>query len=130
MDFLLTYRPDTEVGLIKDPAFAEVMNVCGITSNRRNAQIGYVAVSTVAGLSSIGFYTSVQNSVYIRCPVSQDAIEQIQNDPLAKTDPVTVEYCGVFVPTLFQGPLASLTSSKLAHHVNRSSRGSLATGPW
>ncbi|KAI9318301.1 hypothetical protein DFJ73DRAFT_786466 [Zopfochytrium polystomum] len=90
MEFLLSYSPDSEVGLIKDPAFAELMNVCGITSNRRPAEIGYVARSTVGKLSVIGYNPTIQNSVFIRCPVSEVQVEQIQGDPRAKTDVFSV----------------------------------------
>ncbi|KAI9350011.1 hypothetical protein DFJ73DRAFT_832746 [Zopfochytrium polystomum] len=131
MDFLLSYTPDSEVGLIKDPAFAEVMNVCGITSNRRPAEIGYVATSTVSKLSSIGYSPSVQNSVFIKCPVTELQVEQIQNDPEAKTDPFKVwfgfPFYFHFVPSL--SPF-SFSHGRCLSPPRRFCRKCLATEPW
>ncbi|KAJ1533366.1 hypothetical protein HK405_000547, partial [Cladochytrium tenue] len=90
MDFLFSYHPDTEVGLIKDPAFAEMLNVCGVTSGNRTAQVAYVATSTVQKLSAIGYAPTLSDSLHIKCPISQAQIQEIEDNPESKTDPITV----------------------------------------
>ncbi|KAJ1552455.1 hypothetical protein HK405_011264 [Cladochytrium tenue] len=79
MTFTLQYSPDPEVGLIKDPAFAEVMNVCGQTGTARPALIDYVATSTVKSLKSIGYTPSVSGSIKINCPVSSSQISAFED---------------------------------------------------
>ncbi|KAJ3332553.1 hypothetical protein HDU76_013864 [Blyttiomyces sp. JEL0837] len=79
MIFNVLYTPDTNVGLLADPAFQELCNVCGLTSGRRPAKISYNAVSTVQVLKSLGYAPIVNGDVYINCPASQDQITALDN---------------------------------------------------
>jgi hypothetical protein len=78
MDFTLTYKPDPQLGLLRDPAFAEFMNVCGITSRRRRARIEYKAVATVAILKSLGYTPVLEGFINIDCPASQDQVDAVK----------------------------------------------------
>ncbi|KAI8833928.1 hypothetical protein BC829DRAFT_407514 [Chytridium lagenaria] len=52
-----------------------LLQVCGITRPvPRPARISYDAVSTVKSLSRLGYYPRVSNSVFIRCPASDEQI--------------------------------------------------------
>ncbi|KAJ3108943.1 hypothetical protein HDU97_009676 [Phlyctochytrium planicorne] len=78
MNFTLHYEPDKVVGLLKDPGFGEVLQVCGITRpKQRPAKVSYDAISTVKRLSKIGYFPRVQNSVFIRCPASDEQIQKV-----------------------------------------------------
>ncbi|KAJ3165794.1 hypothetical protein HK101_000173 [Irineochytrium annulatum] len=77
MPFTFRYSPDPEVGLIKDPAFAEFLEVCGVTSKQRPAQVDYSATSHVSRLAVFGYAPSVSNSILIRCPASGEQIQRV-----------------------------------------------------
>ncbi|KAI8832200.1 hypothetical protein BC829DRAFT_449039 [Chytridium lagenaria] len=75
LNFTLVYSPDRRVGLLKDPAFAELLQVCGISRPvPRPARVSYDAVSTVKSLSRLGYFPRVSSSVLIRCPASDEQI--------------------------------------------------------
>jgi hypothetical protein len=79
MTFQLKYTPDPVVGLIKDPAFAELLNVCGITSRRRPVRIEYYAFSQVAILKSLGYVPVVEGHLNVDCPAQKEQIEELLN---------------------------------------------------
>lgn len=90
MIFILTYRPDPIVGLLSDPACAELLNVCGITSKRRLAKINYDAISTLDRVYLFGYKPTMSSSVSIGCPASEDQILEIRNDNATRIDPLRV----------------------------------------
>ncbi|KAJ3219446.1 hypothetical protein HDU67_001277 [Dinochytrium kinnereticum] len=78
MNFDLLYEPDRRVGLLKDPGFSELLQVCGITRPiPRPARVSYDAVSYVKSLSPLGYYPRVANSVLIRCPASDEQLQAL-----------------------------------------------------
>jgi hypothetical protein len=88
--FILAYSPDPMVGLLRDPAFAEFLNVCGITSRRRFAKINYDAISTVGRIYLFGYKPKLSSSVSIGCPATADQIDEIRNSPDTPEDPLGV----------------------------------------
>ncbi|KAJ3098060.1 hypothetical protein HDU96_000156 [Phlyctochytrium bullatum] len=78
MNFTLEYTPDRELGLLKDPVFGELLQVCGVTrSIGRPARVSYDAVSSVKALSRLGYYPRVASAVLIRCPATDDQINAV-----------------------------------------------------
>ena len=80
MVFTIIYKPDPVVGLIKDPAFAEVLNVCGVLGRKRAMNIQYVTTSTMTGfLKGLGYQPKFSGNVGIICPVTVDQISAVQD---------------------------------------------------
>ena len=79
MIFTFLYTPDPMVGLIKDPAFAEMLNVCGVLGVKRPARIGYSASTTVSTLRNLGYIPKVDGNIGINCPVSPEQISAFQS---------------------------------------------------
>ncbi|KAJ3314801.1 hypothetical protein HDU76_002331 [Blyttiomyces sp. JEL0837] len=94
MEFLFKYHPDTEVGLILDPALAEVFRACGVIGTRRPTRIDYLATSSVNRLQAIGYAPTVQNYVLINCPATDRQIQELANPPEGLTGVQILE--GVF----------------------------------
>ncbi|KAI9362127.1 hypothetical protein DFJ73DRAFT_793195 [Zopfochytrium polystomum] len=105
MQFVLTYTPDPEVGLIKDPAFAEVINVCGILGTARPALINYNAKSVVAILKNLGYNPIVSGSLKIICPASKSQISALEDAVKGGTDLLTA------LQDAFSGDSSSSSSS-------------------
>ncbi|KAI9355148.1 hypothetical protein DFJ73DRAFT_826367 [Zopfochytrium polystomum] len=78
MDLTIAYTPDRITGLVRDPSFAEIINVCGILGKARTAAISYSAKSTVATLKNFGYTPAVNGMVTINCPIAADMISQFQ----------------------------------------------------
>ncbi|KAJ1553168.1 hypothetical protein HK405_008744, partial [Cladochytrium tenue] len=87
--YVFNYQPDQEVGLVRDPAFAEMLNVCGITSSVRPARIDYEATTGISRLEFLGFRPSLKGSIYIDCPLTSEQLGNITSDPNLKTDPIS-----------------------------------------
>ncbi|KAJ3101073.1 hypothetical protein HDU97_001655 [Phlyctochytrium planicorne] len=80
MDFLLSYTPDTQLGLLLDPTFKEFCQVCGITTSRgRVAKVSYAATSTVSFLKSFGYKPQINGQVSISCPIASGYLEDLVN---------------------------------------------------
>ncbi|KAJ3329372.1 hypothetical protein HDU76_008031 [Blyttiomyces sp. JEL0837] len=77
MIFNLYYKPDPNLGLLQDPVFQELCNVCGITSSPRTSKISYVAKSMVSFLKGLGYEPTVQGDLNINCPASPDQVQAI-----------------------------------------------------
>jgi hypothetical protein len=84
MVFTVEYSPDPVVGLIKDPAFAEFINVCGVLGTKRPAEISYAAATSVERLSSLGYVPRVSGSLKINCPVTSEQISKFESTVKSK----------------------------------------------
>ncbi|KAI9324246.1 hypothetical protein DFJ73DRAFT_917476 [Zopfochytrium polystomum] len=71
MSFQFAYAPDPVVGLVKDPAFAELVNVCGRLGVARPALLAYAARTDVAGIKRVGVRPVVGGEIRVRCPASK-----------------------------------------------------------
>ncbi|KAJ3409464.1 hypothetical protein HDV05_004427 [Chytridiales sp. JEL 0842] len=80
LPFTITYKPDPLLGLLRDPVFAEFMNVCGVTSRRRKARIEYKAISTVTNLKGLGYTPVLEGFINMECPASEEQIEAVTNN--------------------------------------------------
>ncbi|KAJ3414751.1 hypothetical protein HDV05_006090 [Chytridiales sp. JEL 0842] len=80
MDFTLTYTPDPQTGLLRDPAFAEVMNVCGFTSKPRMARVQYNTVNTLSllGLDRLGYRPTLGGRIQIACPLFEEQLVRLR----------------------------------------------------
>ncbi|KAJ3105771.1 hypothetical protein HDU97_007591 [Phlyctochytrium planicorne] len=89
MTLSVEYTPDPNTGLLKDPAFAEVLNVCGVVGRSRPAKINYVSTSKVAILQKFGYTPTINDNIFIQCPVTPDEIasilSQVNGDPSSTT---------------------------------------------
>ncbi|KAJ3112281.1 hypothetical protein HDU96_004725 [Phlyctochytrium bullatum] len=73
MNLVVEYRPDPNLGLLKDPAFAELLGVCGVLSNKpRPAKISYVTTTRVNLLTKFGYTPTISDQIFINCPVNPD----------------------------------------------------------
>ncbi|KAJ3214157.1 hypothetical protein HDU67_002017 [Dinochytrium kinnereticum] len=82
MDFILSYTPDPQLGLVEDPTFMEFCDVCGITNDvvqERPAQVSYHAISTVSFLKSFGYKPDISGNIMIKCPIRGDYLENLFN---------------------------------------------------
>ena len=79
MVFTVFYQPDRVVGLIRDPTFAEILNVCGVLGSKRPARIAYSAASTVSSLRSLGYVPKVDGTIGINCPATTEQISAFQD---------------------------------------------------
>ncbi|KAJ3214158.1 hypothetical protein HDU67_002018 [Dinochytrium kinnereticum] len=77
MEFAIQYTPDPQLGLVEDPTFAELMNVCGVTGRERSARISYTAQTTVSFLKSFGYKPEISNSILIKCPLDKGTLNDI-----------------------------------------------------
>ncbi|KAI8848474.1 hypothetical protein BC829DRAFT_394086 [Chytridium lagenaria] len=77
MNFAISYTPDPQLGLVEDPTFAELMNVCGVTGRERPARISYSAQTAVSFLRSFGYKPEIASSILIRCPIDKDTLNSI-----------------------------------------------------
>ncbi|KAJ3203783.1 hypothetical protein HDU67_009937, partial [Dinochytrium kinnereticum] len=77
MNLMVEYTPDPKAGLLRDPAFAELLNVCGIIGRPRPAKINYVSTSRVAILQKLGYTPTLSDSININCPVSPEDISTL-----------------------------------------------------
>ncbi|KAJ3411892.1 hypothetical protein HDV05_001527 [Chytridiales sp. JEL 0842] len=80
MIFEFKFTPDPMVGLLDDPAFAELLNVCGVTASRRRpVRIDYYASSQVAILKSLGYVPVVEGFLNVECPATMEQINSLVN---------------------------------------------------
>ncbi|KAI9324247.1 hypothetical protein DFJ73DRAFT_873464 [Zopfochytrium polystomum] len=86
MQFNLVYQPDSMLGLIKDPIFAEVVNVCGLLGTARPALISYQAKTTVSTLKNLGYLPVVSGQIRIRCPVTTQQLSDLEDAVKSGTD--------------------------------------------
>ncbi|KAJ3314800.1 hypothetical protein HDU76_002330 [Blyttiomyces sp. JEL0837] len=73
----ISYTPNQYLGLLRDPIFAEILNVCGITSNRRYMRVDYEAVGNVVGIVGWVYKPVVKKFVFVGCPVDEDVMERV-----------------------------------------------------
>ena len=64
-----------------DPAFAELLNACGVTGQRRYMSITYTATSALTNLWILNslYKPVVTNRVWVACPVSQEFVDGFLN---------------------------------------------------
>jgi hypothetical protein len=86
MDFTVSYTPDPKTGLLRDPAFAELMNACGFTSKPRMAKVRYFTTNTVKHFSNIGYKPKLEGNLFIQCPLFDSQMDALKSanysDPL------------------------------------------------
>ncbi|KAJ3101074.1 hypothetical protein HDU97_001656 [Phlyctochytrium planicorne] len=82
MDFMLSYTPDKNTGLLADNAFKELLGVCGMTLPRqRPAHITYNAKSVVGFFKNFGYKPTIPGNVNIKCPIDDDKLIMLQQYP-------------------------------------------------
>lgn len=77
---LLDYTPDPKLGLLSDPAFGELLQVCGFRGSApRTMLVKYDVKVNIAFLSRIGVNPVLPNEVDIKCPLPQQKITELIN---------------------------------------------------
>ena len=79
---ILDYTPDASLGLLNDPAFGELLQVCGIKGTaavNRTMLIKYDVGISISFLSRIGIKPILPNDVGIKCPLTPTKIQELTN---------------------------------------------------
>jgi hypothetical protein len=81
IQLLLDYTPDPKLGLLNDPAFGDLLQVCGIKSTfqNRSMTIKYDVGITISFLARLGIYPVLPNEVNIKCPLPPNRIDELTN---------------------------------------------------
>eukprot|EP00842_Homolaphlyctis_polyrhiza_P006963 jgi/Hompol1/856/HPOL_004339-RA len=75
--FALQYSPRPSTGLLGDPAFAELLQGCGVSSPKRKMLIKYETTVAISLLQSFGFVPTFDSEMYIDCPFTDAQMSQI-----------------------------------------------------
>jgi hypothetical protein len=81
IQILLNYTPDPTLGLLNDPAFGDLLQVCGIKqrSENRTMKIKYDVGIEISSLARLGIHPVLPNQVSIKCPLTEKHVDDLVN---------------------------------------------------
>jgi hypothetical protein len=81
IQIMLNYTPDPKLGLLSDPAFGDLLQVCGIKqrTENRTMTIKYDVGVEIASLARLGIHPVLPHQVSIKCPLTPKHVEELTN---------------------------------------------------